>query len=82
MNRQKFDDIMKDSTNFTTAEKKAFVKIALARLDKMALKNETNKYQDGVPCSHPGCLGHIKHPCEVCGRFGAIGESAKLTICI
>jgi len=20
------------------------------------------------PCSHPGCLSHITHPCEVCGR--------------
>ena len=24
---------------------------------------------DGVPCDHPGCLSHISHPCEVCGRI-------------
>ena len=22
------------------------------------------------PCSHPGCFGHITHPCEGCGRIG------------
>lgn len=25
---------------------------------------------DGVPCYHPGCLNHITHPCEGCGRVG------------
>jgi hypothetical protein len=24
----------------------------------------------GVPCHHPGCLRHISHPCEGCGRIG------------
>lgn len=23
----------------------------------------------GVPCSHPGCLSHVSHPCEGCGRI-------------
>lgn len=26
--------------------------------------------RDGVPCGHPGCLSHISHPCEGCGRVG------------
>ena len=26
--------------------------------------------KDGEPCSHPGCLNHITHPCEGCGRIG------------
>ncbi len=25
---------------------------------------------DGEPCDHPGCLSHISHPCEGCGRVG------------
>jgi len=25
---------------------------------------------DGEPCGHPGCLHHISHPCEGCGRIG------------
>jgi hypothetical protein len=25
--------------------------------------------KDGEPCSHPGCLAHITHPCEGCGRI-------------
>jgi len=31
-------------------------------------------FEDGVPCDHPGCASHIKHPCEMCGRTGARGE--------
>ncbi len=30
---------------------------------------------DGVPCIHPGCLSHIKHPCEGCGRIGGKATS-------
>lgn len=26
--------------------------------------------KDGVPCHHSGCLSHITHPCEGCGRIG------------
>lgn len=26
------------------------------------------KYKDGEPCGHPGCLNHVTHPCEGCGR--------------
>ena len=22
----------------------------------------------GEPCDHPGCLHHVSHPCEGCGR--------------
>jgi hypothetical protein len=30
-----------------------------------------NKYlRDGKPCTHPGCLKHVTHPCEGCGRIG------------
>ncbi len=28
------------------------------------------KLKDGEPCSHKGCLNHIKTPCEKCGRIG------------
>lgn len=30
--------------------------------------------RDGEPCSHRGCLNHISHPCEGCGRIGGKGE--------
>lgn len=26
--------------------------------------------REGEPCDHPGCLLHITHPCEGCGRIG------------
>ena len=25
--------------------------------------------KDGEPCEHRGCLHHISHPCEKCGRI-------------
>ncbi len=28
--------------------------------------------KDNVPCEHPGCLNHITHPCEGCGRIAGI----------
>lgn len=30
--------------------------------------------KDGKPCFHPGCLSHISHPCEGCGRIGGSEE--------
>lgn len=30
----------------------------------------TTDLKDGEPCSHRGCLNHITHPCEGCGRIG------------
>lgn len=29
----------------------------------------TVKFENGEPCAHPGCLSHISHPCEECGRI-------------
>lgn len=31
--------------------------------------------KDGESCSHPGCLSHISHRCEGCGRIG--GQSDR-----
>lgn len=33
--------------------------------------------RDGEPCKHPGCLSHLSHPCEGCGRIG--GKKIILT---
>lgn len=30
-------------------------------------------YSDGQPCNHQGCLHHLNHPCEGCGRIGGKG---------
>lgn len=41
------------------------------------------KYNDGEPCNHKGCLSHISHPCEGCGRIagkGSIIESGKIIL--
>lgn len=37
-------------------------------------------YPDGVPCPLPGCLSHVTHPCEGCGRIAGYpveGESRE-----
>ncbi len=34
----------------------------------------------GQPCKHPGCLSHVSHPCEECGRTaGMFGTYADWT---
>jgi hypothetical protein len=30
------------------------------------------KLKTGEPCPHIGCLQHITHPCEGCGRIGGV----------
>jgi hypothetical protein len=32
--------------------------------------------KDGEACSHKGCLSHISHPCEACGRIA--GKTTKI----
>ena len=27
---------------------------------------------DGESCDHPGCLSHVTHPCELCGRIAGL----------
>lgn len=39
--------------------------------------------RDGQPCS-PGCLSHVSHPCECCGRIAGRGDyhaPKKPTLC-
>jgi hypothetical protein len=31
---------------------------------------ELRAWKDGEPCPHPGCLSHVTHPCDGCGRVG------------
>ena len=33
----------------------------------------TSSPRFGEACGHPGCLSHISHPCEGCGRTGGNG---------
>lgn len=33
------------------------------------LKSAIGQLRDGEPCEHPGCLSHVSHPCEGCGRI-------------
>jgi len=35
---------------------------------KAFAKYDRDKLKDGEPCEHKGCLNHVTHPCEVCGR--------------
>lgn len=31
-------------------------------------KTALDYVREGLPCDHEGCLSHISHPCEGCGR--------------
>lgn len=33
--------------------------------------------KSGEPCSHPGCLSHVSHPCEGCLRIAGLGHVLK-----
>lgn len=33
------------------------------------LSVDDNYLKDGEPCPHIGCLHHVTHPCEGCGRI-------------
>lgn len=35
------------------------------------MKRLTNRAapHEGMPCGEPGCLSHVTHPCEGCGRI-------------
>lgn len=34
----------------------------------MDIAHDDDELTDGEPCEHPGCLSHVSHPCEGCGR--------------
>lgn len=36
--------------------------------------------KDGIPCYHIGCLNHISHPCEGCGRVNGIRFDHELKV--
>jgi hypothetical protein len=38
---------------------------------------ERHVLRDGEPCTHPGCLRHLTHPCEGCGRVGGRREGGN-----
>lgn len=38
------------------------------------MKFNSKDLKNGEPCDHPGCLNHITHPCEGCGRIGGISK--------
>jgi hypothetical protein len=42
-------------------------------------RSMTKPLPDGVPCKHPGCLSHISHPCEGCGRIGGVAAPLEPT---
>lgn len=39
---------------------------------KSAIESTEQSLPTGVPCTHPGCLHHVSHPCEGCGRIAGI----------
>lgn len=49
--------------------------IFLADSDPAGKPADTSRLlKDGEPCWHPGCLHHVTHPCEGCGRTAGVGS--------
>lgn len=48
-------------------EIKAVINNNLSEL--LEVEVEKSEYQKGKGCGHPGCLQHVTHPCEKCGRI-------------
>ncbi|KKN69779.1 hypothetical protein LCGC14_0437250 [marine sediment metagenome] len=36
--------------------------------------------QKEIPCEHPGCLNHLSHPCENCGKGGPLINTVKYDV--
>lgn len=34
-----------------------------------SLDDYLSRLEEWQPCFHAGCLNHVTHPCEVCGRI-------------
>jgi hypothetical protein len=60
-------DFVEDYSKFLSCTKTGHgIPAALRR--KAEEEDRPHRYKDGEPCEHPGCLSHISHPCEGCGR--------------
>jgi len=66
---------MKQNTVYTAYIDKLGIHCSTPLGEKMDPITKTENRQewldslpDGVPCDHVGCLSHVSHPCEVCGR--------------
>lgn len=62
-----------DIKNFDLLLKNDDIIIKLQKLLNRIYELDTLK--DGVPCSHIGCLNHVSHPCENCGRIAGLNEN-------
>ncbi|MGE5807179.1 MAG: hypothetical protein ACM34M_15400 [Ignavibacteria bacterium] len=40
----------------------------------MSYKEWLLSLKDHEPCDHPGCLNHVSHPCEGCGRINGVRQ--------
>ena len=49
----------------------------LGILDLFTTEKKLASLNPGEPCGHPGCLSHVTHPCESCGRVGGSPRFAQ-----
>lgn len=41
---------------------------------------DRKQISNGKSCGHPGCLNHVTHPCEFCGRIAGQRQDDPATI--
>lgn len=49
-------------------------------MDRRHVRIEPRPLRPDQPCHHPGCLSHVSHPCEGCGRIAGRSPDEKNTI--
>jgi hypothetical protein len=53
--------------------------IIYGQTGQLWIPKPTRRYEPGKPCPHPGCIAHLSHPCEGCGRIGGLYPDERET---
>lgn len=69
---EKFFDLVTEG--YVLADAKDYVSYRHGECDQQA--RYIGYLRDGEPCNHPGCLSHVSHPCEGCGRIAGRDPAA------
>jgi len=53
--------------------------IVYEQTGELWMPKPARRYEPGKPCAHPGCIAHLSHPCEGCGRIGGLYPDERET---
>lgn len=53
-------------------------KVKVEEIEYFMTSDRAKLINPGEPCAHEGCLNHVLHPCEGCGRIAGRGYAWRL----